>query len=120
MKRGEIWTVAGGPHYSSKPRPAVVLQADRYTELDSIVICLFTTDDTRAPSVRIPVFPAADNGLRFPSWLMIEKIAAVPRAKLGARIGLLDHATLVELSRAVTVFLDLSVDQPPAPTRRRR
>src|ERR1035438_8579694 len=99
MKRGEIWTVAGGPHYPSKPRPAVIVQGDSYSNTDSIAICLFTSDNTHAPSVRIPVFPTADNGLRFPSWLMVDKIVTVPRAKLGSRVGLLDKTTLVELSR---------------------
>jgi len=28
MRRGEIWTVAGGKDYAGKPRPAVILQDD--------------------------------------------------------------------------------------------
>jgi mRNA interferase MazF len=29
MRRGEIWTVAGGGDYTGKPRPALILQDDR-------------------------------------------------------------------------------------------
>jgi mRNA-degrading endonuclease toxin of MazEF toxin-antitoxin module len=47
---------------------------------------------------------------------MADKIAAVPRVKLGARIGMLDAATLAELSRALIVFLHLDAGSP---TRRR-
>lgn len=28
MKRGEIWTVAGGGDYAGKPRPVVIVQHD--------------------------------------------------------------------------------------------
>ena len=28
MKRGEIWTMAGGSGYASKPRPVVIVQDD--------------------------------------------------------------------------------------------
>ena len=43
MKRGEIWTMAGGPGYASKPRPVVIVQDDAFTARDSIVVCLITT-----------------------------------------------------------------------------
>jgi len=102
MKRGEIWTVAGGPDYTSKPRPAVILQADQFGNLDSVTICLFTSEGARTPLMRIPVYPSRENGLLLPSWLMVDKIATVPRAKLGICIGSLDHDTLIELGRAVT------------------
>ena len=39
MKRGEIWTVAGGAAYAGKPRPAVIVQDDRFDANDSIVVC---------------------------------------------------------------------------------
>lgn len=38
MKRGEIWTVAGGAAYAGKPRPAVIVQDDRFDANDSIVV----------------------------------------------------------------------------------
>lgn len=107
MKRGEIRTVASGPHYASKPRPAVIIQADRFGDLESVAICLFTSDSTTAQSLRIPVYPTKDNGLRDPSWLMVDKIVTVPKAKLGSCIGFMDNATLAEASRIITIFLDL-------------
>jgi hypothetical protein len=30
MRRGEIWTVAAGAAYTGKPRPAVIVQDDRF------------------------------------------------------------------------------------------
>ena len=44
MKRGEIWTVAGAKDYAGKPRPAVILQDDRFDATGSVTVCLLTTD----------------------------------------------------------------------------
>ena len=57
MKRGEIWTVAGGRDYAGKPRPVVILQDDRFDATQSITICAFTTDRTEAPLFRLPIEP---------------------------------------------------------------
>ena len=57
MKRGEIWTVAGGAAYAGKPRPAVIVQDDRFDANDSIVVCPLTTDPTEAPIFRLSVLP---------------------------------------------------------------
>jgi mRNA interferase MazF len=107
MKRGEIWTVAGGQGYTGKPRPAVILQDDRFDATDSITLCAFTTDPTDAPLFRLPVEPDERNGLRARSRLMVDKITTVPKSKIGSRLGRLDGAELVRLNRAVAVFLGL-------------
>lgn len=108
MTRGEIWTVAGGAAYSGKPRPAVILQDDAFDANDSIVVCPFTTDSTVSPLFRIPVDPSEGNGLRAHCAAMVDKLAAVPRTRLRRRVGVLDEATLLRLSRAVVTFLGLA------------
>jgi hypothetical protein len=45
MRRGEIWTVAGGKDYAGKPRPVVILQDDRFDATASITICAFHGPD---------------------------------------------------------------------------
>jgi len=112
MKRGEIWTAAGGPHYAGKPRPVVIIQDDRFDATDSVTICAFTTDPTDAPLFRVPVTPDERNGLREPSRLMADKITTVTKTKLGARIGQLDDDDLVRLNRAMVVFLGLGLGRP--------
>ncbi|HEV2641361.1 MAG TPA: type II toxin-antitoxin system PemK/MazF family toxin [Candidatus Elarobacter sp.] len=107
MKRGEIWTVAGGRGYVGKPRPAVVVQDDRFDATDSVTICAFTTDPTDAPLLRIPVAPDERTGLREPSCLMVDKLTTVSRSKLGTRIGTLSDEEIVRLNRAIAVFLGL-------------
>jgi mRNA interferase MazF len=104
MKRGEIWTVAGGGDYTGTPRPVVILQDDRFDATDSVTICAFTTDPTDAPLFRVPVEPNERNGLTIPSRLMADKITTVRRTRLGTRVGLLDADDMVRLTRAVLVF----------------
>lgn len=109
VRRGEIWTVAGGNDYAGKPRPAVILQDDSFDSTASVTICAFTTDTTDAPLFRLVITPTPRNGLRAPSRLMVDKITTIPKAKLGERIGQLDDADLARLGQAAMVFLGLAV-----------
>jgi mRNA interferase MazF len=58
------------------------------------------------------VQPDEHNGLREPSRLMVDKLSTIPRAKLRSRIGQLDDEGIVQLNRALVVFLGLA--GPPA------
>jgi len=108
VRRGEIWTVAGGPDYVGKPRPAVILQDDAFDATASMTICPFTTHAIDAPLMRLPIGPSEQNGLRAPSQLMVDKITTVSRTKLADRIGLLSDEDVVRMNRAVIVFLGLA------------
>jgi mRNA interferase MazF len=112
MKRGEIWTVAGGADYAGKPRPAVILQDDRFDATNSVTVCGFTTGPTPAPVSRPPIEPTENNGLREPCLLMVDKVTTVPRSKLGSQIGRLEEDDLGRLNRAVIVFLGLAGTSP--------
>jgi mRNA interferase MazF len=108
MRRGEIWTVAGGKDYAGKPRPVVIVQDDRFDATSSITICTFTTDPTDAPLFRLVVEPNASNGLRAPCRLMVDKITTVATSRIGSRIGRLDDEDILRLNRAILVFLGLA------------
>lgn len=108
MRRGELWTAAGGKHYASKPRPVLVVQDDRFDTTDAITICPLTTDPTEIPLLRIPLSPGADIGLDQPSSLMVDKLTTMPRSKLGERIGAVSDTDILALSRSLVVFLGLA------------
>src|SRR5438552_957613 len=108
MRRGEIWTAAGGKDYAGKPRPVVILQDDRFDMTDSITICAFTTDPVDVPLFRLPIAPDTGNGLRVGCRLMVDKITTVPKSKIGARIGRLADEDILRLNRAVVVFLGIA------------
>ena len=108
MKRGEVWTVSGGPDYAGKPRPAVIVQDDAFDATASITICPFTTHVAAAPLLRLNIEPSPENGLRTASQLMIDKITTVSKNKLESRVGRLSVEDIVRLNRAVLVFLGLA------------
>jgi mRNA interferase MazF len=108
VKRGEVWTVSGGAPYAGKPRPAVIVQEDRFTATESITLCAFTTDPTDAPLLRMLVEPTDRNGLKSTSRLMIDKVTTMPKTRLGRRLGKLNDEDAVRLNRALTVFLGLA------------
>lgn len=107
MRRGEIWTVSGAG-YAGKPRPAVIVQDDRFDATASVTVCVFTTDVTEAPLFRLPVTPSETNGLRSISRLMVDKLTTVSKERLGQPIGRLDDEDVVRLNRAIIVFLGLA------------
>ena len=108
MKRGEIWTLAGGKDYAGKPRPVVIVQDDGFDTADSVTICAFTTNETEAPLFRLPVDQTELNGLRASSRLMVDKISTVPRSKIGKLVGRLSDEDLLRFKRAMLVFLGLA------------
>ncbi|ANV99637.1 type II toxin-antitoxin system PemK/MazF family toxin [Bradyrhizobium icense] len=108
MKRGDIWTVAGGKHDAGKARPVVIVQDDSFDATASITICAFTTDETNAPLFRLAVAPNERNGLRAPCRLMVDKITTVPKSKIGTRVGRLDDEDVLRLNQALLVFLGLA------------
>jgi mRNA interferase MazF len=107
VRRGEIWTVAGGGDYAGKPRPALILQDDHF-DTDSVTVCLFTSDPTDAPLIRLEIAPSATNGLDATSRLMVDKITTVHRRKLGSKVGVLDDADLLRVNRGIMVFLGIA------------
>lgn len=108
MKRGEIWTVAGGGAYTGKPRPCVIVQEDAFDATHSITICAFTTDPTEAPLFRIRIEPDERNGLTTASSLMVDKITTVPKDKLGTHVGQLSDGDVLRLNQAMVVSLGLA------------
>ncbi len=107
MKRGEIWTVAGGADFAGKPRPAVVIQGDQFAATASVTICLMTTDRRNADILRPDVVPSPSNGLRVPSQVMIDKITSIPRTKVGVRLGQLTDSDMATIEDSLLQFLGL-------------
>lgn len=112
MKRGEIWPLAGGPDYTGKPRPVVILQDDRFADTASVTVCPFTTNETPAPLFRREVEPSESNGLARRSRLMVDKLTTVPRSKLGLQVGRIEDEHMAWIGQALIVFLGFAGGQP--------
>jgi mRNA interferase MazF len=109
VRRGEIWTVAGGSGYAGKPRPAAIVQDDEFDETDSLTICAFTTTFIAAPLFRVDVIPNERNNLVHGSWLMADKLTTLPKTKFGSFVGRLDDQDMLHLNQAIFLFLGLAM-----------
>lgn len=107
MRRGELYIAAARGVYTGKPRPVAIVQADSFAETASVTVCPLTTDATAAPLLRVPA-PAATTGLSSDSSLMVDKLTTMRREDLRERVGQLDDATLLALTRALVVFLGIA------------
>ena len=112
LLRGDIVLVRSprGEPYQAVGRPALVVQgeeieADAY---DSVVVCLITGSSTRGGVCRVEIAASSATGLERPSEIMVEKIAAIPRAQVGSAIGKADAVTLQQVDRALLLLLDLA------------
>jgi len=106
VRRGDLVTVALQGE-QGKPRPALVVQADRFADLTGVTVLPITGTLLDAPLLRVEVEPSARNGLAKRSQIMVDKPQTPPRGKVGAVIGRLDDATMLAVSRALALFLGL-------------
>jgi mRNA interferase MazF len=107
MNRGELWAVVGGV-YARKPRPALVIQDDRFDGTESVTVLPLSTVVVDAPLLRIRIPATATTGIRSESFAMVDKITTVRRSNVDQRIGRVSASTLVEVERAMLAFLGLA------------
>jgi mRNA interferase MazF len=108
LKRGEIWTIAGGADYAGKPRPAIILQSDEFDATPSVTVCPLTGTLVANVYARFTVAPTVTNCFEIHSHVMIDKISTIPRIKVGRRIGQLDASDLSILNQRIVLFLGLA------------
>lgn len=108
LRRGAVVTVASPGAYSGKPRPAVVVQADRWLQgHPNVTLCPLTSTLRQAPLVRITVESSPRNGLHKPSQLMVDKLFSVPIQAVGEVVGQLEPDVLLNLDLALRSWLEL-------------
>ncbi|OYO17314.1 growth inhibitor PemK [Enemella dayhoffiae] len=90
MRRGELWTVAGGV-YATNPRPALIVQDDPFDRTDSVTVAPLTSTLTDAPLLRHRIEATDSSGLRNDNDVMIDKITPVRRSNLQQRVGRADR-----------------------------
>lgn len=111
LSRGDLVTIAVQGDYG-KPRPAVVVQADAFLGLKSIMVLPLTSDtNADADLFRVTVSPDMENGLRLVSVVMVDKAMPVPVEKLGAVFGRMSRKTMRDIDRCIVSFFGVgSID----------
>ena len=88
--------------------PDFAEKCDLFDELPLVAVCPLTSmlrDD--ADQFRLEVHPSTRNGLCEVSQIAIDKITALPAAKIGGVIGEADDALLLRVNRALALFLGI-------------
>jgi mRNA interferase MazF len=107
MMRGDLVTIAMQGDFG-KSRPALVIQADQFSQHSSATVLPITSTMVAAPLLRVTVQPSAENGLQKPSQVMVDKAMTVKRDKIGSKLGCIDQEVLVEVDRCLAVFLGIA------------
>lgn len=93
---------------TGKPRPALVLQSDLFSEHPSVTVLPVTSEMRGALLFRVTVEPLAANGLQKLSQVMVDKANTVAREKVGDVFGRLDDRTMMAVNQALILFLGLA------------
>ncbi len=105
--RGDLVTISMQGDFG-KPRPALVIQANQFSENATLSVLPITSTLVNAPLLRVTVQPNADNGLQKPSQVMVDKVMTVKRQKVGQAFGCIDSDAMVEIERCLAVFLGIA------------
>lgn len=108
MKRGDFVTVAVQGDFG-KPRPALVVQSDRFSDTHATVtVLLISSELVDAPLFRIMLQPDAQNNLDRPSQILVDKAMTIRRNRLGAAFGSATDEVMLAVNRALAVFLGIA------------
>ena len=108
MNRGDVVVVAL-PGDLGKPRPAVIVQVNILNDnLRTVLLCPISSFSSNPSFFRVPVEPTIENGLKLPSEIMVEKLQAANKSKIGKVIGRFDDLTMRRLARSLGISLGLT------------
>jgi len=111
VSRGDVVLAAAAGDYG-KPRPWLVVQADKHNSADrpdSILVCPFTSHQ-EALSYRVPVrLPYGD--VERVSWVMVDKLMAVKRERIRSVVGRVSRQELAGVEIAMKDLLGLTMVQ---------
>lgn len=108
MRRGDIVTVALQGDLG-KPRPAVIVETDRLSPTDFVIICPGTSElRGGVEHRRVHVEPDADNGLKLPTQFQVDKITVTRRDKCRQVIGRLSDEEMDRLNVALALVIGLA------------
>ena len=106
MKRGDI-VILAPPSPFNKPRPCLVVQAEVFSETETVTVALITSDLAYTTGLRVPIQPSAMNGLRKPSEIMVDNLQTTPVDRIGGVAGEAEADVMRQVDIALRLFLGL-------------
>ena len=107
MMRGDFVTISLQGDFG-EPRPALIIQSDRFNEHATVTVLPVTGTMVAAPLLRVTVQPDASNGLQKPSQVMVDKAMTVKSDKVGPAFGRIGADALIVVERCLAVFLGIA------------
>lgn len=104
IHRGDLVIVSLQGDYG-KPRPALVVQSELLSDLESLILCPITSDIKDAATFRITIEPNLGNGLKKLSQVMVDKISTVHRNKVSEAFGQIEEERMHAVERALLLVL---------------
>ncbi len=108
FKRGSIVSISVQGDFG-KPKPALLIQSDMFNEAHAtLTVLLISSELIDAPLFRLTIEPDQSNGLTQQSQIQVDKAMTVRREKVGQVIGRVDDAMMVQVNRALAIWIGLA------------
>jgi len=109
IDRGELyWVAPDGTRGSipGYPHPHLVVQDDlfNHSRIDTVIVCALTTNLRRANEPGCVPLEPGEGGLEKRSVVLSSQISAIPKARLGARIGRLSGERVDQVLAALRLL----------------
>jgi mRNA interferase MazF len=106
IRRGEVWSVLW-TGLAGKPRPALVVQSERFRTTDTDILALITSQENDSEHLRVPVRADAENGLITDSFICLDKLMAIPVSNLGRKFGVVSAEVMRKVDENLIKILGL-------------
>lgn len=109
-RKGDI-VVCVFPRLHGKPRPGVVVQANKHLGKDrpaTVMVCPLTSEVDSAAPYRIHLDAGGDSGLNVESLVMVDRLSAISADKIGGQIGRVTGRQARQIEAALCDLMDLS------------
>jgi mRNA interferase MazF len=110
INRGEIWSVLW-TGLAGKPRPALVIQSEKYLLSQTDILALITTADGVQGELRLPIMADENNGLMSDGFICLDKLMAIPIDNLGERFGKVADETMREVDARLIKILGIDISK---------
>lgn len=108
MKRGDIVASVGRGDFSTKPRPALIVQADLFVaHHPTMTVCPITSVLTGGGFGRVPIARDENTNLLADSEIEIDLVQAIRAERIGRHIGRATDDTMMLVDDALRRWLAL-------------
>jgi mRNA interferase MazF len=108
LHRGDVVFFGERGEFTGKLRPGVVVQREAtLADAPSVTLCGITTRPMPTHAARVAIAPSIEHGLEQPSYVMIDKVVSIGRARVRRVLGKLGADEITAVDEALRTWLEL-------------